>query len=53
MDIFKLGSSGALTSDICNGMRNMRRLILEQVHEAAEALRKDDSNDIRVLEFDC
>ena len=35
-----------------NGVRKMRRLIVEQVREAAEALRKDDSDDIHVLEVD-
>ena len=39
-------------SDTCNGARKTRRLIVEQVHEAAEALHKDDSDDIRVLEVD-
>ena len=53
MNIGKLGRSGALMSDTCNGSRIMRRLIFEQVHEVAEALRKDDYYDIRVLDIYC
>ena len=53
MNTRKLGVSGPLTSDTCNGVRNTRRLIVEKVHEAAETLHKDDSDDIRVLEVDC
>ena len=43
MNIGKLGSGGALTSDTCDGARRTRRLIGEKVHEDAEALCKDDS----------
>ena len=53
MNIDKLGSSGALTSDTCNGARKTRRLIAEKVFEAAKYFCKDDSDDIRVLEVDC
>ena len=53
MNIDKLGSGGALTSDTCDGARKMNHLIFEQVHEAAEAFHKDDSDDICVLEVDC
>ena len=53
MSIGKLGSVGALTSDTCNGARNTSRLIVEQFHDTVEALRKDDYDDIRVLEVDC
>ena len=37
-DLGNLGSNGALTPYICNGARKTCRLIVEQVHEAAEAL---------------
>ena len=50
MNIGKLGRRGALMSDPCNGLRNMRCLIVELVYEAAEAMFKDVSDDIRVLE---
>ena len=53
MNIGKLGSKIDLTSETCNGARKMRRLIVEQVHEAEEDLSKDESNDIRVLEVYC
>ena len=53
MNIGKLNSGDALTSDTCNGARKTRRLIVEQVYEATEALHKDDSDDIHVLEVDC
>ena len=53
MNIGKLGSGGDLTSYTCNGARKTRRLIVEQVHEYAEALCKDGSDDIRVLDDDC
>ena len=53
MNIGKLGSGGALMLITCNGVRKMRRLIVEQVRDAAEALRKDDSDEIRDLEFEC
>ena len=53
MNIGKLGSSGALMSDTCNGARKTRRLIVEKVHEDVEALRKDKYDGIRVLEVDC
>ena len=53
MKIVKLGKGGVLTSYICNCARKMRRLIVEQVHEAAEALRKGDSDDIHFLEVYC
>ena len=36
-----------------NGSRKTRCLIFEKVHEAAEALHRDYSDDIHVLEFDC
>ena len=49
MKIGKLGSGVALTLDTCNWARKTVYLIVDQVHEAAEALRKDNSNDIRVL----
>ena len=52
INIGNLGSGGALTSDTCNGSRKTRRFIVEQVHEAEKDLRKDDSDDIRVLEVD-
>ena len=35
--------------DTCNGARKTRRIIVEKVHMAVEALRKDDSDEIRVL----
>ena len=50
MNIFKLGSGSAFTLDICNGERNTCRIIVEQVHEAAEAFCKDNYDKIRVLE---
>ena len=53
MNIVKLGSGGALTPDTCNGARNIWCLIVEKVHEAGEGLRKDDSDNIPVLEVDC
>ena len=53
MNIGKLGRGSDLTSDTCNGERKNRCIIVEQVHEAAEALLKDDSNDIHVLEVGC
>ena len=53
MDIGKLGSRGALTSDTYNGARRTYSIIFEQVHETSEALHKDESDDIRVLEVDC
>ena len=46
MNFGKLVSGGALTSYPCNGAKKTRRLIFEQVRETAEALRKDDSDDI-------
>ena len=49
MNIGKLRSGGALTPDTCNGARNTFRLIVDQVHEAAEDFRKDDSDDIYIL----
>ena len=52
MNIGKFGRGGALMSDTCNGERKTHRLIAEKVHEAAEDLRKDDSDDIRILEVD-
>ena len=53
MNIGKLGISGDLTSETFNGERKTRHLIVEQVNEAEETLRKDDYDDIRVLEVDC
>ena len=53
MNINKLGIGGDLMSDTCNGARKTQRLIDEQVHKAAEALRKYESDDIRVLEVGC
>ena len=53
MNVGMLGSSSALTSDICNGAWKTQNLIIEQFHEAVEALSKDDSDDIHVLEVDC
>ena len=40
MNICKLGSGGALTSDTCNGTRKRCHIISDQVNDAAEALRK-------------
>ena len=53
MNIGKLGSSGALMSDTCNGARKTRRLIVEQVHEDVEDLCKEKYDGIRVLDIDC
>ena len=53
MNIGKLGSGSYLKLDICNGARKTIRLIIEQVNEAVEDLRKYDSDDILVLEVDC
>ena len=53
MNIGKLGSGSDLTSDTFNGARKTSCLIVEQVHEAAEALHKDKYDDIRVSEVDC
>ena len=53
INIGKLGSGSAFTSDKCNGARKTHRIIIEEFHEAEEALRKDDSDHIRVLEVDC
>ena len=52
MNIGKLGSGFALTSYTWDGARKTRLIIFEQVHEAAEALQKDDSDEISVLEVD-
>ena len=52
INIGRLRSGGALMSDTCNGARKTRRLIVNQGNEAAEALRKDDSDYIHVLEVD-
>ena len=52
-NIGKLGNGGALTSDTCNGARKTCRIIAEQVHEATEALRKCDYDNIRILDVDC
>ena len=40
-----------MTSDTCNGARKTCHIIVEQVHEAVKDLRKDNFDDIRVLEF--
>ena len=53
MNIGKLGSIGALTSDTCNGEIKTCRLIVDQVYEALESLCKDNYDEIRVLEVDC
>ena len=53
MNIGKLGSSGDFTSDTYNGASIMHRIFVEQVRVAAEFLRKDYSDNIRVLEVDC
>ena len=53
MNIGKFGRGGALTSDTCNGKRKISRIIIEKFHEAAEYLRKDNSDDIRILEVCC
>ena len=53
MNIGKLGSGGALTSDTLNWASKIRRLIVEKFYEYEESLSKDDSDDIRVLEVDC
>ena len=53
MNIGKFGSGGALTSDTCNEARKMRRIIVQQVHEAKEALRKEKSDDKSVLDVYC
>ena len=53
ISIGKSGRVGALTSDTCNGARKTSRLIVEQFHDTVEDLRKDDYDDIRVLEVDC
>ena len=53
MNICKLGSGGDLTPDTCNGAIKTCRLIAEKVHEDVEALRKDESDDIHILEVDC
>ena len=42
-----------MTSDTCNGVRKTRRIILEQVNDAAEVLRKYEYDEIHVLEVDC
>ena len=52
MNIDKLGSGITLTSLTSNGARKTRRIIVDQVHDPAEALRKDESDDIHVLEVD-
>ena len=52
MNIGKLESGGALKADTCNWASNMRLIIVEQIHAAEEALRKNDYDDIRVLEVD-
>ena len=52
MNIGKLESGGALKADTCNWASNMRLNIVEQIHAAEEALRKNDYDDIRVLEVD-
>ena len=52
-NIGKLGSGGDLTSDRCNEERKTHRIIVEQFHEAEEALHKGNSDEILVLEVDC
>ena len=42
-----------MKSDKHNGVRKTLCIIVEQVNEAAEYLRKDDSDCIRVLEVGC
>ena len=53
MSIGKLGSRGSLTLETCNGARKTRHIIDEKFHEAAEALRKDESENFHVLEAGC
>ena len=52
MNIVRLGRISALMSDTCNGERDTRRLIVEQVHEAVKYFLKNDSDDIHILEVD-
>ena len=53
MNIDNMGSGGSLTSNTCNGTSKTRHIIVENVHKAAGALRKNKYDDIRVLEVDC
>ena len=52
MNINKFGSGSDLTSNTCNGASKIRHIIFEQVHEAAEDVRKVLCDDIRVLDVD-
>ena len=52
MNIGKLVRNSALTPDTCNGARKTCLIIVEKIHEDAEALLKDDSNKTCVLEVD-
>ena len=52
MNIGKLGYDGAVTSDTCNSARKTRRLLVDQITDAALVLSDEPSN-INVLEVDC
>jgi hypothetical protein len=50
MNIGKLGSGGAVTSDTSNGARKTRRLLVEIITEAVQEMSNDD---VTVNEVDC
>ena len=52
MNIGKLGSGGAVTSDTCNSARKTRRLLVDCIEEAARDLSPDNENN-HIIEVDC
>ena len=52
MNIGKLGYGGVVTSDTCNSVRKTRRLLVDQIINAALVL-SDNTDNINVLEIDC
>ena len=50
MNIGKLGSGGAITSDTCNGARKTRRLLVDVVKDAAKEM---STAQVIVFEIDC
>eukprot|EP00957_Ditylum_brightwellii_P179326 13661516-Ditylum_brightwellii.AAC.1 len=53
MNIGKLGSGSAISSDTFDGARTTSCLLVQQVQEAAAALNHDNSTNIIILEQDC
>ena len=52
MNIGKLGSGGAVTSDTCNSARKSRRLLVDCIEEAARDTNPDNLNN-HVIAVDC